>query len=98
MAEATAALAERSADPDWVRDRPDETEPAADETADEEAADEDEAAADDCEAAARATTVVLVMPIEPSTADEPVSAFLYWGRPKAPGMSVKFQPWLTIDG
>lgn len=101
VAEATGAVDERETEePDWERERPDEDEAAADETEDEAADDDNEAAAEDERGAAalRTMAVVLVMPIEPTISDVPVSAFLYCGRPKAPGMSVRFQPCETMLG
>lgn len=49
-------------------------------------------------ASGRLTIVVLVMAIESTTFDWPVRAFLYWGKPHKPGMSVNCQPWLSMAG
>jgi hypothetical protein len=61
----------------------------------------DEAGADETSGSAapeRSTTVVLVMAIESTTSDWPVRAFLYCGKSHRPGMSVNFQPWLSMLG
>lgn len=63
-------------------------EAVADDALDEAAADEGAGRA----ALERSTRFVLVISIDPTTSDEPVRAFLYCGRPNAPGISVNVQP------